>query len=71
MDDSVYRAKGLLRFADTPQQGWVFQLVGKRLSLEPHDVGVSSTTSQLVLITRQGQVDHTALRQQLDACLIT
>jgi len=63
----LLRAKGVLAFADRPNERAIFQLVGKRkeLKLEPVPPPAEST---LVAIARAGAFDPDALTALLDSC---
>jgi G3E family GTPase len=63
----LLRAKGILAFADRPDERAVFQLVGKRkeLKLEPATPPAEST---LVAIARAGGLDPAALTALFDGC---
>jgi G3E family GTPase len=65
----LLRAKGILAFADRPNERAVFQLVGKRkeLKLEPATPPAEST---LVAIARAGGLDTDALTALFDGCRI-
>ncbi len=62
----VFRAKGLLRFAES-EQGFVFQLCGARAAFAAHPEGVES--SEIVFIGRK--LDRDALSEQLAQCVMT
>lgn len=59
----VFRAKGLLRFEESPQ-GFVFQLCGARAAFAPYPAALES--SEIVFIGRA--LDRAALATQLDRC---
>lgn len=66
LPDNVFRAKGILCFAQRAQEKFVFQLSGKRFSLDP--LGKSTPEiNQLVLIGRGLNVLQ--IQQQLNNCL--
>ena len=65
LPESVFRAKGILWFDESPKRH-IFHLSGKRFSLDD-DAWKGEPKNQLVLIGQN--LDHDALRQQLDACL--
>jgi G3E family GTPase len=64
---SLLRAKGILAFAERPDERAVFPLVGKRkeLKLEP---GPPPAESTLVAIAREGGLDALALTALFDGC---
>ncbi len=67
LPDGILRGKGILRFHGSPHRSTVFQLVGKRWSLElartePADDGCS----RLVMIGLPGTIDEAWLARQLD-----
>ena len=61
----VFRAKGILWFNESERRH-VFHLAGKRFSIDDTD-WTGDRKNQLVLIGRN--IDHTTLRQQLNACV--
>ncbi|MEM1279638.1 MAG: GTP-binding protein [Cyanobacteria bacterium P01_H01_bin.152] len=65
LPDSVFRAKGILWFDESPKRH-IFHLSGKRFSLDD-DEWKGSPKNQMVLIGQN--LDHDTLRQQLDSCL--
>jgi G3E family GTPase len=64
LPESVFRAKGILWFNDSPRRH-VFHLSGKRFSLEDDD-WKGSPKNQLVLIGQN--LDHETLRSQIESC---
>jgi len=60
LPSSLLRMKGIVAFADRPGERAVFQLVGKRHSLEAVP-GPAPAESRLVAITRAGELDAGAL----------
>jgi len=64
---TLLRMKGVLAFADKPGERAVFQMVGKRHTLEAA-AGPAPTESQLVAIARTGSLDTAALTALLDGC---
>jgi G3E family GTPase len=65
LPDNVYRGKGMLWIAESDKR-YVFHLVAKRFSLDA-DGRDGQARNKLVLIGRN--LDRTALRSQLEACL--
>jgi G3E family GTPase len=68
---SVYRAKGFVHLADTPDQRAVLHVVGTRqeLNMEPSPVGTEPGT-QLVFIGEKGRFNAAEIQQQLETtCL--
>jgi len=65
MPQEVFRAKGILWFNESERRH-VFHLAGKRFSIDDTD-WTGDRKNQLVLIGRN--IDHTTLRQQLNACV--
>lgn len=66
MPISVFRAKGILWFEESPKRH-VFHLSGKRFSLDDED-WKGAPKNQLVLIGQE--LDLSQLRSQLEACLV-
>jgi G3E family GTPase len=64
---ALLRAKGVIAFADRPSERAVFQLVGRRHSIEAME-GPAPTESTLVAIARAGSLDGAALTGLFDAC---
>jgi G3E family GTPase len=67
---SIYRAKGILRLAETPDQESVFQLVGKRSEISKGAPWSDSPSNAIVFIGSRGAFQIDDLRAQLDACLV-
>jgi len=65
LPDGVFRAKGILWFNESERRH-VFHLAGKRFSIDDSE-WIDNKKNQLVLIGRQ--LDHSSLRQQLQACI--
>jgi G3E family GTPase len=65
LPESIFRAKGILWFDESPKRH-IFHLSGKRFSLDD-DEWKGNPSNQLVLIGQN--LDHDALRQQLNHCL--
>ena len=66
MPQEVFRAKGVLWFNESERRH-VFHLAGKRFSIDDTD-WTGDRKNQLVLIGRD--IDHTTLREQLQACVV-
>jgi G3E family GTPase len=66
LPEAVFRAKGILWFEESPRQH-IFHLSGKRFTLDDEEWR-NQPINQLVLIGQN--LDHAALRSQLEACLI-
>ena len=64
---TLLRMKGVLAFADRPGERAVFQMVGRRHTLEVA-VGPAPADSALVAIARAGELDSEALTALLDGC---
>ncbi|MCB0996948.1 MAG: GTP-binding protein [Acidimicrobiales bacterium] len=64
LPDGVYRAKGIVRLSDDPDNAVVLHLVGRRRSLERFDRW-SDGPSRIVAIGRPGAIDDAWLRTQL------
>lgn len=64
---ALLRAKGVVRFAERPEERMVFQLVGKRWSVEPAP-GPAPAESAVVAIARAGALDDAALTSLFDGC---
>lgn len=67
LPESIFRAKGILWFDESPKRH-VFHLSGKRFSLDDEEWR-GAPKNQLVLIGQN--LDHDALREQLNHCLCT
>ena len=67
LPEGVLRAKGMVHLVEDPEHAAIFQLVGKRWSLEqgPAWNGRASRT-EIVLIGIPGSLDDSLLKQQLD-----
>ena len=65
MPQEVFRAKGILWFNESERRH-VFHLAGKRFSIDDTD-WTGDRKNQLVLIGRD--IDHSTLREQLQACV--
>ncbi len=66
----VYRCKGVIHSAETPDRRAVLQVVGKRVSLALENAwGGRSPRTQIVAIGAQGALDGQALRERFDACV--
>ena len=66
LPETVYRAKGLLWFEERAEEQLVFQLSGKRFTIDPLS-RPKPFTNQLVLIGKQ--LNPLQLQQQLNNCL--
>jgi G3E family GTPase len=64
---AVFRAKGILWFEESPRRH-IFHLSGKRFTLDDSE-WTGEKKNQLVLIGQN--LDHAALRSQLEACIST
>lgn len=64
---TVLRAKGLVVFADRPDERAVFQLVGRRHTIDVEE-GPVPEASAVVAIARAGSLDPDALTALLDGC---
>ena len=62
----VFRAKGILWFNESERRH-IFHLAGKRFSIDDSDWPTPERKNQIVLIGKN--LDHTKLRQQLQACV--
>ena len=71
LPNGVYRAKGVLRFFEFPGQRGVFQLAGKRSTLEFETEPSASGNSSLVAIGRRGAYDKDVLEAAFNACIVT
>lgn len=65
---ALLRMKGVLAFADRPEERAVFQMVGKRHGLEVVP-GPAPAESRLVAIARSGELDAPALDALLAGCV--
>jgi G3E family GTPase len=66
---SIYRGKGILRLAEYPDHEAVFQLVGKRSSIDLSQRWRSQPANELVLIGNAGVMTTQALAEGLNACM--
>jgi G3E family GTPase len=66
--ETVFRAKGILWFDESPKRH-IFHLSGKRFSLDDDQWKNDDRKNQLVLIGQN--LDHEALRAQINNCLTT
>ncbi len=66
LPESVFRAKGILWFAESPSRH-IFHLSGKRFSIEDEEWLDRREQNQLVLIGQE--LDHETLRSQLQDCV--
>lgn len=67
---SIYRAKGFLYFADSPDQRYILQIVGKRVRLIKDDgEKPESPKTELVFIGAPGALDPVELQAYFDHCL--
>ncbi len=66
--ETVFRAKGILWFDESPKRH-IFHLSGKRFSLDDDQWKTDDRKNQLVLIGKN--LDHDALRAQINNCLTT
>jgi G3E family GTPase len=67
---SVYRGKGFLYFADSPEHRFVLQIIGKRVSLLNDEAwGAEPPKTELVFIGDPGAFDPLELQSHLDNCL--
>ncbi|MCK1623354.1 GTP-binding protein [Bradyrhizobium sp. 160] len=68
---SIYRAKGALFFDDAPGEPGLFQLVGKRSSLDFQGRLPSIRRNSLVAIGRRDCFDPARMQAIIDSCLLT
>lgn len=66
---TIYRAKGILWLAEHPEHEAVFQMVGKRSSIELGPRWRGRPANELVLIGAAGAVTAQSLADELHACL--
>jgi G3E family GTPase len=67
----IYRAKGILWFEEQPEQEAIFQLVGKRATLDFSRSWRGDSSCEIVLIGAWGVIDEMTLSAQLNECLQT
>ena len=68
---SVYRCKGIIFSAATPDRRVVLQIVGRRADIELEDAwGDRPRKTQIVAIGERGHLDRGWLREAFDACLV-
>ena len=71
LPNTIYRAKGVIRLHDMPDNRLILQMVGKRASLTLADEwGDEPPRTQIVMIASHGGLDGEALRTQLEACIV-
>ena len=69
---NIYRCKGIIHNADSPERRAVLQVVGKRVEIALEDVwGERTPRTRIVAIGAHGTVDGQALRERLDRCAVT
>ena len=66
---TIYRGKGILRLAEHPAHEAVFQLVGKRSTIELGQRWRSKPASELVLIGAAGATTSQSLANELRSCV--
>jgi len=67
---SVYRCKGIVFIADTPEKRFALQIVGRRTEIsELDDWGNRKPHTQIVAIGESGGIDTQELRSKFDTCL--
>lgn len=64
LGSSIYRAKGFVVFTESPNQMYVLQKVGSRVTLEPHPGETTNLDNRLVFI---GQDKQRAFQQEINA----
>lgn len=68
---SIYRGKGFVYLADSPEQRYVLQLVGQRIRLEVDQTWETQPPqTELVFIGEPGALDPAELQANLDRCLV-
>lgn len=67
---ALLRAKGVIVFSDRPAERAVFQLVGRRYTIEV-EIGSPPAISSLVAIARTSSLDADALTELLNGCVPT
>lgn len=66
LPEGVYRAKGFLHLAESPEERIVAHVVGRRVDLRPHGPwNGSPRRSELVFISLEPELDAPALRRRL------
>lgn len=69
MSGSLVRAKGIVTFAERPDQAMLFQLVGTRATIGAAPAGLPQGDAvRLVFIARSGALDEAALGSSLAGC---
>jgi len=69
LPSDVYRAKGIIYSAETPEWRAVLQLVGKRPDISLHDEwGSRPPYTRIVVIGAAGSLDDPELRARFDSC---
>lgn len=67
---SIYRGKGFAYLADSPNQRYMLQLVGKRIRLDADQAwGTQPPKTELVFIGEPGALDPVELQAKFDQCL--
>lgn len=67
---SIYRGKGFMYFADSPDQRYILQIVGKRVRVLKDEVWqTESPKTELVFIGAPGALEPVELQSYFDNCL--
>ena len=67
---NVYRCKGVIYSADTPEHRVILQVVGKRIDITlSHEWGERQPCTRLIAIGEHGAMNDEVLRQTFDRCL--
>jgi G3E family GTPase len=69
LPNTVYRVKGIVYMADSPEQRGVLQMVGKRATIDVQGGWSGEPGSNVVFIGADGSVDRDALNEQMMQCL--
>jgi G3E family GTPase len=67
---NIYRAKGILRLAEEPGHEAIFQLVGKRSTVEKGNRWTGPPGNALVLIGLRGEMAPSSLARGLQDCIV-
>ncbi|MGH8678407.1 MAG: CobW family GTP-binding protein [Burkholderiales bacterium] len=69
---NIYRCKGVIHSAESPERRSVLQVVGKRVDVSTQEEwGQRVPRTQIVAIGAHGTVDGEALRESFDRCVVT
>lgn len=71
LPSTIFRAKGIIHLADSPDKRGILQMVGTRISLALGEAWKDQIPyTQLIVIGTSGGVDADALQRQFDGCIV-